>query len=323
MPLKRIMINMCNMIKCPNCKKDYSETDWQKSYGYCPGCGYAHKISDFERNSIKRRLLADFANAGFNKVIKDAGSKEVETDWMLKKEFITASLENNNLFKFIVKHFGEDAAYRIAAKYRLETHSYKDFYGAAIFYQYDKEKKCHAFKVMQYDEDTGKRIKGSSDNEENKEEAKNEKDLLYQKPLMGAGNYCLFGRHLLTEQEKDKKICIVESEKTAIIASIAYPEAIWMATGSCYYLTEEKIDFSTENLYLFPDSDVNKESNGNWFSMVRHCAWLNRARVSNFMGNYSKANKKTTDFDIADYIIENYNPKVTNNNLESLNEIIK
>lgn len=155
-----------DMIECPNCNKTHSDEEWQNSFGYCPACGYGHIINEFERNSIKRRVLADFANVGYNKVINDSGSKEVEIDWMLKREYITASLESNNLFQFIVEHFGKNAAFRISAKYRLETHNYKDYSGAAIFYQYDNDEKCHAFKVMQYDKETGKRIKVSSDNSE-------------------------------------------------------------------------------------------------------------------------------------------------------------
>lgn len=311
------------MIECPNCKKRYLDDQWKQTLGYCPECGYAYKISDFERNSIKRRVLADFAGTDYKNVLNDVGNNEVAKDWMLKREYITASLEDNNLFQFIVEHFGKDIALRTAAKYRLETHIYNDYFGAAIFYQYDNDGKCHAFKVMQYNKNTGKRKKTTSETEGDNTEPKEECILLYQKPLMSAGNYCLFGRHLLTEQEKDRMICVVESEKTALIASIAYPNAIWMATGSCYYLTKEKIDFPTNNLCLFPDPDVKGERSGNWYRMAEHCTWLKGARVSHFMDNYCNAKNKATDFDIADYIVENYNPDMANNNLETFDKLIQ
>lgn len=311
---------MENKIECRNCNFEFDSATYPN---YCPNCGYGYNISSFEKESIQRRILAEHSKDDFSSFVNDAGPREKPKDWMLKREYITASLENNNLFLFLVKHFGKDTALRIAAKYRLESHNYKDYSGAAIFYQYDNDEKCHAFKVMQYDKETGKRIKVSSDNEGGNEEPKEEHALLYQKPLMGVGKYCLFGRHLLAGQDEDKIICIVESEKTALIASIAYPNAIWMATGSCYYLTKEKIDFPTKNLYLFPDPDVKEDRNGNWYRMVEDCIWLVGARVSHFMDNYCKTNKKATDFDIADYIIENYNPDMINNNLEYFNEIIR
>ena len=43
---------------------------------------------------------------------------------------------------------------------------------------------------------------------------------------------CLFGEHLLSAiDEKQKTVALVESEKTAIIASCIMPKYIWLATG--------------------------------------------------------------------------------------------
>ena len=41
--------------------------------------------------------------------------------------------------------------------------------------------------------------------------------------------HCLFGQHLLL-QEPDKGVCIVESERSAVILSERIPECIWLAT---------------------------------------------------------------------------------------------
>ena len=135
--------------------------------------------------------------------------------------------------------------------YGLATHKVGKWFGAAIFYQYNKDDQRQAVKIIQYDEKTGHRITG----DDRKDEAK---DLLYQKPLIEQGKYCLFGRHLLNRPDSQgKPVCIVESEKTAIIASIVYPEAIWMAAGSCYYLDYEKKikDIEEREIILFPDVD--------------------------------------------------------------------
>ena len=43
---------------------------------------------------------------------------------------------------------------------------------------------------------------------------------------------CLFGLHIIYDITKDNIICIVESEKTAIIMSIVLPNFLWLATGS-------------------------------------------------------------------------------------------
>lgn len=43
---------------------------------------------------------------------------------------------------------------------------------------------------------------------------------------------CLFGQHLLRGADGNTIVCIVESEKTALIGSIIAPSFIWLATGS-------------------------------------------------------------------------------------------
>ena len=297
-----------NIMECSNCK---NAIDFSTDHGYCPKCGYAYGISEFERESIKRRILADNSNDHYVKHLQNAGAHDNPKDWMLRQEYITASLKENTLVSFLESIFDKRSVLNVAAKYRLETHIYKEFKGASIFYQFDEKFNCHAFKVMQYNQQ-GKRVKYFDENDPD-----DEKSLLYQKPLMGAGNYCLFGRHLLAEN-KERPVCIVESEKSAMIAAIAYPQAIWMATGSCYYLMEQKMDFGTENVYLFPDPDVKNDYNGNWYWMAEHEPWLKGVKVSHFMEKYCKENNKETDFDIADYIVENW----SGSNFKSFNDII-
>lgn len=279
---------MKNMTSCKNCNFEFDAATYPD---YCPKCGYGYNISPFEKESIQRRILAEHSKDDFSSFVNDAGPREKPKDWMLKREYITPSLLSNHLYNFIKNLYGDDKVDRVIAKYRLETHTKDDFKGAAIFYQFDKDNQCHAFKVIQYDEN-GHRITGD------KRTPKNEKDLFYQKPLMGKGNYCLFGRHLLNMPDtQGKPICIVESEKTAIIASIVYPEAIWMAAGSCYYLYDSKIDegMRDRKIIVFPDVDVKYEpmyigEDGfkrcvNWYMIKNQLCGGNNVIVSGFLEN--------------------------------------
>ncbi len=64
---------------------------------------------------------------------------------------------------------------------------------------------------------------------------------------------CLFGEHLL-KAEPLKPVALVESAKTAIIASEYLPEFIWLAVGSLSNLTPERcISLERRNVVLFPD----------------------------------------------------------------------
>jgi len=63
----------------------------------------------------------------------------------------------------------------------------------------------------------------------------------------------LFGWDLL-EKYPDKKICLVESEKTAVIASVVFPEYNWLATGGLYGLQRYKFTFYSGHTWrVFPD----------------------------------------------------------------------
>ena len=43
---------------------------------------------------------------------------------------------------------------------------------------------------------------------------------------------CFFGEHLLTQDcNRDKPVCIVESEKTALVMAVCIPRFVWLATG--------------------------------------------------------------------------------------------
>ncbi len=65
---------------------------------------------------------------------------------------------------------------------------------------------------------------------------------------------CLFGEHLYFEEFK-KPIAIVESEKTAIIASLYYPNYLWLASGSATHLNGEKLrNLGGREIVLFPDA---------------------------------------------------------------------
>lgn len=253
---------------CPNCG---CELNINTHSGYCPKCGYAYKISQFEAESIQRRILADYSNDDYSSFITESGPKDWPKDWFVKREYITASIKENNLINYLKTIFDKNDVEHIAAMYRVETHTKFRYNGAAIFYQYDNDLSQIAFKVMQYDETNGHRKVRDNGQQTDvlvdeastvADEKKDERDLIYQKSLIGPGEYCFFGRHLLNGDDADAKpICIVESEKSAIIAALAYPEAIWMAAGSCYFLTHKKLDkdFNDREIILFPDVDLKYE----------------------------------------------------------------
>lgn len=52
---------------------------------------------------------------------------------------------------------------------------------------------------------------------------------------------CLYGIHLLRAPDQLVPVCVVESEKTAVLASHYYPQFDWVACGAANGITDEKI----------------------------------------------------------------------------------
>lgn len=73
--------------------------------------------------------------------------------------------------------------------------------------------------------------------------------------------HCLFGLHLIDRYGTNATICIVESEKTALLMAIAYgnsPLQVWMAVGGESNLTRERlmpIIRRRRRIVLYPDRD--------------------------------------------------------------------
>ena len=76
----------------------------------------------------------------------------------------------------------------------------------------------------------------------------------FEVPYKNSDGYysCLFGEHLLKNNKKP--IILVESEKTAIVSSIEFPEYTWLAYCGINGLTKIKLELlRNENITIIPD----------------------------------------------------------------------
>lgn len=65
---------------------------------------------------------------------------------------------------------------------------------------------------------------------------------------------CLFGEHLLARR-KDDVVCLVESEKSAVVCALFYPQYVWVATcGSKGLSVEKLVSLKGRRVVVFPDS---------------------------------------------------------------------
>jgi hypothetical protein len=160
--------------------------------------------------------------------------------------------KENNFIKFLCELFGEEITSKIIEKYYIGTS--KHWERATIFWQIDISGKIRTGKIIQYKiipfersiiEKDCKRVKT------------NTPPIYWVHSALKVQNFnlqqCFFGEHLLKAELK-KPVAIVESEKTAIIASVYIPEFIWLAVGGLSNLNIEKCTvLKGRNILLFPD----------------------------------------------------------------------
>ena len=213
---------------------------------------------------------------------------------LMKKSLL--NYDQNNFVLFLINVFGTQITSGLIEKFSIGTSNH--WPGATIFWQIDMEGKVRTGKIMRYNQVTGKRLKETRNNIHWAHNTLGKTDFELQQ--------CLFGEHLL--HGNNKPVAIVESEKTAIIASIYLPMYIWLATGGLSNLTDEKcINLNGRSVTLFPDLNGFEKWN------LRRKELSHKIRGTCFKIS-SLLEKNATDMereegcDIADYLLK-FDPK--------------
>lgn len=120
--------------------------------------------------------------------------------------------------------------------------------GGVIFFQQDLLGRIRTGKIMFYDPLSGKRIKHLNPQWIHTKLPHSDTWQLRQ---------CLFGLHTTTST--DKAVGIVESEKTAIVMSLFFPERLWLATGGKNNLNTSTIsEVPRDTIDIFADIDAHE-----------------------------------------------------------------
>ena len=168
-----------------------------------------------------------------------------------------------------------------------------------IFWQIDSRGGVRTGKIMQYNPETGHRIK-----ERNADWVHSR--MLKEGVLKGPYELrqCLFGEHLITFYP-DKPVAIVEAEKTAVICSAIYPKYVWMATGGLCQLSPAKMAaLKGKDVVLFPDTDPKGKTFAIWCEKAKEFRGvLGSCRVSDVLERKATAQQKERKIDIADWLI--------------------
>lgn len=199
----------------------------------------------------------------------------------------------SNFVSFLQKHFSEEQINTVFEKYLLGATKNKE----VIFWQIDIKGKVRTGKIMQYNPETGKRIKhqrGAINWVHNK--------LKQKKQLPDDFNLqqCFFGEHLISNNP-DSLIAIVESEKTAVIATIMLPEYTWLAAGSLNGLSLEKCRvLANRKVILYPDQGAFEKWSEKALEICQ--AYDTKISVSHIIQKTVSHEINNTGIDIADLL---------------------
>ena len=153
--------------------------------------------------------------------------------------------------------FSTDVATRLSLSPEQVGRVYDDYLigatrkGSVIFWQIDHKRQVHGGHIMQY----------GPDGHRNGFQGWTHIPLIQQGrlPLDWQLCQCLFGQHLLSRRPK-AHVCIVESEKTALIMAAHQPEYLWLATCGSGGLNAAKLECLRDRRFtLFPDSGCFKK----------------------------------------------------------------
>lgn len=222
-------------------------------------------------------------------------------------------IEKNNLFRFFCTIFGEVKSREVFERYKVGTS--KHWCNAdglsAVFPQIDTNGNLRQIKVIAYNPITGKRLHKEHSAEKMTSkgyvlDVQQDKVWFAGKSLLG--NYdanlvqCFFGEHLL---KTGKDVAIVESEKTAMIASLYFPNTVWLATGGkngCRWTSSDvcKVLIS-KSVFLYPDLKCLQEWTEKAEMLKSHGI---KVHVSRYLEEHASDEDKSNGLDIGDYLLK-------------------
>lgn len=214
-----------------------------------------------------------------------------------------ANYQRNNFAKFLYSKFGQEMADAALNRYHVGTSRHWQNAGATVFWQVDIKGEVRTGKVMLYDPDTGKRDKSEH-------RKPNWVHVLLKLPGFHL-EQCFLGEHLLSS-EPSKAVAIVESEKTAIVASIYFARMnyLWLATGGKNFPPLERLEaLRGRRVVLFPDTGQPKgtETKTPFERWSEKADELRKAgfhvEVSTLLERGATADEREAGADLADYLL--------------------
>lgn len=300
-----ILENNSKKYLCPDCGQKnfvryidtYTGKNLPEIYGRCDreiNCAY--HINPYTDGYVKLIKNKDHSNQSDNWKPPNSVLRQIpnpDSDSYIPVEIFKQSrkgYEQNYFVQWLTGLFNTDIAGGLISRYYIGTS--KRWKGATVFWQIDCQGRIRSGKIMLYSPTTGKRVKTYI-------------DWVHTTLTIPEFNLkqCFFGEHLL-KQDLTSPVGIVESEKTAIVASVYLPHFVWLATGSLSNLNVKKCrSLKGRNVYLFPDLNCFEE----WSKKAQEISELiheTSFEVSDLLECTANKTDKVQGLDLADYLIK-------------------
>ena len=284
--------------RCPSCHHKavfthYIDTDTGEhihpSVGICErlnNCGYHYPPKQyFQENGI---LFDKSYQPPFKLKPLIVRKPSFVPEDIFKPSLINSVFDSNHFIKYLVKLFGPELTKQLTDRYHIGNSTHWN--GATVFWQVDTLGRVRAGKIMLYNSDTGRRVKVPYNHINWAHKVFNLVDFELKQ--------CFFGEHLL--RDKLKPVAIVESEKTAIIASAYFPNFTWLATGSLNNLNAENCSvLEGRQITLFPDLNCFEK----WEVKTKALNHIAQFTVSDLLEKNASTLERNQGLDLADYLV--------------------
>jgi hypothetical protein len=259
-------------------------------------CGYEYKPKQFFADNptaskfVKNRV--SYSRQNTNQTTTIVAEPKTATFDFIAPEHLKATLGNydrNAFVQFLFDLFPDcsDEIQAVLKMYFIGT--YEDY---TSFPSVDRLNRVCRAKLIRFNPATGRRLKGQFDTSSLVRKLKLKEDFQYKQ--------IFFGEHLLPKFP-NKPIAIVEAEKTAIIASLCFPEFVWLACNSKTWLKAERIKrLGNRQIILYPDADGFELWQGIAADAQRQGLTI---KVSNLIETHATGDQKANGYDLADYLI--------------------
>lgn len=222
----------------------------------------------------------------------------------LDASLVTKSQSVNSVFcKAVVSAGYLSQGQMMAAANRYRLGASKE--GGVIFWEIDDQERVHTGKIMYYQPDCHR----------DKDHNPTWVHSLMQSQLPAGYDlqHCLFGLHLLSNTNltngTNKKVAIVESEKTAVIMSEMIPEFVWLSCGGLQMFKPELLaPLVNHKVVIFPDTDETGEAYNTWLTVLqqaqRQYNFKYPLRISPLLELHATPDQKVRKIDLIDFLFE-------------------